>query len=131
MDVRRRFIRRIELTHLGLAAVACALAASLAGPAVLTGVALGAALGGLNFRALAILAARFTRAGDNAARAGSAGLLIFKMVALMAAVGVVFVLIEPDGVGFIAGISLAPLALIVVSMIARPSFDAEPAGEAR
>lgn len=116
MDSRRRFIRRIELVHVTIAAVACAVAGVTSSASVVMGVALGALLGGLNFRALAVLATRMTATdGDAATRSGSAALIILKMLAMMAAVGAVLVWIRPDGIGFIIGLSLAPLALLVGS----------------
>ena len=123
MDPRQQFIRRVERTHAVIACLACIVAIAMSNQAVWSGVLLGALLGGLNFRALAMLAAKFTTTGDNAVRSATMGLIIGKMVAIFAAVGVVMVFANPDGVAFIGGISLAPIALVLVSMWFRPSFD--------
>ena len=131
MDARRRFIRRVEGAHAVLSVVAVSAAAFLHTRPVWTGVLLGALLGGMNFRALALLAARFTRTDDNAGRSGAMGLIIAKMAAMMAAVGAVMLLAKPDVGGFLVGISAAPVSLVIVAAIARPTFDDASAAAAQ
>ena len=126
MDARHRFIRRVELTHAALAVCAVGLAVANAEQAMWTGVLLGALLGGMNFRALAVLAARFTRTDNNAGRSGAMGLIIAKMMVMMAAVGAIMMFAKPDVGGFLVGISAAPVSLIAVAALARPTFDDEP-----
>ncbi len=123
MDPRRQFIRRVEGLHAALGVVACVVAFLGWPTSIALGVFVGALLGGLNFRALALLAAKFTRVGDNAARSGAMGLIVVKLGAMMAAVGGVMVLVKPDVGAFLVGISLAPAALIGVALMARPVFD--------
>lgn len=126
MDARSRFIGRVEKVHAVLAVVSIAVAAARWGQPVWSGVMLGALLGGLNFRALSVLAARFTRTGDATARSGAMGLIILKMGAMMAAVAVVMIVAKPSGAAFVVGISAAPVALLLVSGFARPTFDDDP-----
>ncbi len=126
MDPRRCFIRRVEALHAALA-VTATFAAFVGWTATVGwGVLLGALLGGLNFRALALLAARFTQVNHNAARSGAMGLIVVKLSAMMAAVGAVMVFAKPDVGAFLVGISIAPVALISVAVWARPVFDETP-----
>jgi hypothetical protein len=126
MDARRRFIRRVEGVHAALGACAVAVAIALWSQAIWSGVLMGALLGGLNFRALALLAAKFTETGENAARSGAMGLIIVKMAVMMAAVGGVMVFAEPNVGAFLVGISGAPVAMMLVAVVARPTFDDSP-----
>lgn len=122
------------MVHAAIAVCGLALAVALGPQAIWAGVLLGALLGGLNFRALALLAARFTRTDDNAGRSGAMGLIIVKMAVMMAAVAGIMTFAQPDVGAFLGGISLSPLALVAVSAVARPTFadtptfsDTEPA----
>lgn len=123
MDARHQFIRRVEGAHAVIAVVGVGVALALSSQALWSGVLLGTLLGGLNFRALALLAAKFTQTGDNAGRSGAVGLIVVKMAVMMASVGAVMVFAQPDAGAFVAGISAAPISLVLVSAIARPTFD--------
>jgi putative intracellular protease/amidase len=128
MDARRRTLLRVELAHLALALVAVGVALVWAGDDVVIGLGSGFVIGGLNARAMAMLAAGAT-SSDAATRSRSAALLFVKMIALMTAVGGVLYALRPDVIAFVAAISAAPLLLLVSGLVLGAPAGAEPQTE--
>ncbi len=120
MHPRRQFIRRVELTHVALGAVAFGLAFALAPQAIWVGVGTGALLGAANFRAMANLLDRFTT-GDTQARSLAVGMLMGKLLVMAFAVFAVLTWLAPDPAAFAGGLTVAPVSLLLVSAFARPT----------
>lgn len=120
MNERRRFIRRVELLHVAAAACGVLLAFSLWSGDRLSGVVAGVLLGGANLRAMTLITERLTSSLDANGRNGALALLLGKLMLLIATVGAVMLLLKPDVLAFIAALSLAPAALLVVAAVARP-----------
>ena len=121
MNERRRFIRRVELFHAAAAAVGVLLALSLWSGDRLSGVLAGVLLGGANLRAMTLITERLTSSPDANGRNGALALLLGKLMLLIATVAGVMLLLKPDALAFIAALSLAPAALLVVAAVARPA----------
>jgi hypothetical protein len=120
MNERRRFIRRVEMLH-ALAALAAVGLALMVWPGERwTGVLAGVLLGAANFRAMAMFTERLTGSVNADGRNRALALLVGKLMALIVIVGVVMLILKPDPLAFILGISLAPAALLLVAAVARP-----------
>ena len=117
MSDRRSFIRKVERLHLLLAIVVCAIAVPIWADGRWMGLVAGAAIGGANFRALALLTARLTRV-DPTQRKIASMMLVGKLPMLLAAIGLVMWWLQPEPVSFVIGLSLAPVALVLVSAFA-------------
>ncbi len=117
MSDRRSFIRRVERLHLLLAIVVCAVVVPMWPDGRWLGLVAGAAIGGANFRVLAVLTAKMTRVDPAQQKIGSM-LLVGKMPALLVAIGLVMWWLQPEPIAFVIGLSLAPIALVLVSAFA-------------
>ena len=132
MNERRRFIRRVEMLHAAAAVLGVLLAVSLLSGDRLSGVLAGVLLGGTNLRAMTLITERLTGSADANGRNGALALLLGKLMLLIATVGAVMLLLKPDPLAFIAALSLAPAALLVVAAVARPDTsrdDGDPVSE--
>lgn len=116
MDARSRMLRKVEVAHAVIAVCVVVAAAVWSDLPQLVGLGAGFVLGGLNARALAALATRMTSV-DAQARGAAAGLLMAKMLLLMAAVGAVLLLAKPDPVAFVIAISVAPAMLLGAGLL--------------
>ena len=109
-----------------MAAVAAVLLAfSLGSADRLYGVVAGVLLGGANLRAMTMITERLTQSPNADGRNSALALLFGKLFLLIGAVGAVMLLLKPDAIAFIAGLSLAPAALLVVAALARPRTNAD------
>jgi len=96
-----------------------------------TGVLAGVLLGAGNFRAMAMFTERLTSSVDADGRNRALTLLVVKLIVLIVTVGAVMLLLKPDPLAFILGLSVAPAALLIVAAVARPGSheDVEPSGK--
>ncbi len=120
MNERRRFIRRVEMLHALTALAAVGLAMMIWPGERWTGVLAGVLLGAANFRAMAMFTERLTSSTTAGGRNGALALLVGKIMALIVVIGVVMLILKPNPIAFILGVSLAPAALLIMAAIARP-----------
>ena len=110
-------LRIIERWTLVLAAIVIAAAALVTSPSTATAVAAGAGLMAFNAWAIRRLAERAFRGASTGSRPGLAVLLFnVKMAVVIAAVFVAVKVLGLDAVGFIVGVSVFPVALVIGSV---------------
>lgn len=116
MTHRRQLIRNVERSH-ALVAGSLVVVAALTLPAgIWWSLGVGALIGAANFRAMAAITDRLTQ--PDLARRGGMGLwMAGKLLGLIAAVGATLWWLEPQPVGLVIGLSLAPACLMGVAAV--------------
>jgi len=118
---------RVERVHAAVAVALSLAAFLLLGQPQWSGMAAGALVGAVNFRALAFLTERLI-GGETSSRHTAIALLLFKFTLLAGALGGIVTWLKPDGVTFLVGLTLAPVCLVAVVLSTRRR--AEPLPEA-
>jgi hypothetical protein len=123
--IEPRHLRSVERWTLALAALVIAAATVATSRSTAFAVAVGAGLMSLNAWAIRRIAERVFRDGQRI-RAGAAVLLFnLKMLLLIALVLVAISVLHLDGIGFLVGVSVFPVAIVVAAL--RMNLGAEPA----
>lgn len=119
---RQSFVRRVDVMNWALSVVVVIGAVWTQPADIWRGVLAGAMVATVNFRVLAALVSRFISGGVTNQSVAVAALM-FKMLVLAAFLLVVLLLLKPDPVAMIVGLSVAPLSLLVVGLIAPHNTD--------
>jgi hypothetical protein len=111
-------IAQVERLHAIVALVASVVAFALTSRPIWSAVVAGTLVGAANFHMLALLTTRLV-SGSNTSRQVAIGVLLLKFTVLAGVLGAVVQWLKPDGVTFVAALTLAPVCLVTVVLRGR------------
>lgn len=124
-DPQPSFIAQVERLHALVAVVACVVAAAVAARPMWSAVVAGTLVGAANFHMLALVTTRIL-SGSAASRNFAVGILLLKFTILAGVLGAVIHWLQPDGVAFVAALSLMPVCLVAVVLRGRKAAPGAP-----
>lgn len=120
-------IGQVERLHALVAVLASAVAFALAPRPIWAAVVSGTLVGAANFHLLALVTTRLV-SGTHTSRQLAIGILLLKFTVLAGVLGAVVKWLQPDGVTFVAALTLAPVCLVACILRGRTDRDVQPSG---
>jgi hypothetical protein len=116
-------IAQVERLHAVVAVVASLVAFALTSRPIWSAVVAGTLVGAANFHMLALVTTRLV-SGSNTSRQVAIGVLLLKFTVLAGVLGAVVKWLQPDGITFVAALTLAPVCLVTVILRGRKEVTA-------
>ncbi len=125
MIAAKTMVKNVERLHAVVALLALLLTFALADRPHWMGIVLGAFIGALNFRGLAMVTQRLV-SGETRTKNGAIGLLMGKFLLVGLAIAVILLALKPNALTLLVGLSLAPICLVLVVLRQPKTNDAPP-----
>lgn len=122
----KALVKSVERLHVVVTVLALLAAFGLGSRPHWMGILLGALIGGVNFRGLAMVTQRLT-SGETQTKNGAIGLLMGKFLLVGLAIAVILLAFKPNALTLLVGLSFAPICLVLVVLRQpKPSDGAPP-----